>query len=87
MAASGSLSSAEAAYIAAGVAQGLRSDGRGCLDVRPIEIQPGVLLRASGSARLRLGATDVLVGVKVRMRRLRQGHPALRSGIVHDSIQ
>lgn len=45
--------------------QGVRLDGRGCNDFRPVEIQLGPIEQASGSARVHLGGTDVLVGVKV----------------------
>ena len=45
---------------------GARNDGRDCSDFRPIELELGVVPQASGSARLHLGNTDVVVGVKVR---------------------
>ena len=60
------LSAAEKEYIEQGVEQDIRNDGRGRLDYRPIEVQLGLIAQASGSARLRLGKTDVVVGVKVR---------------------
>jgi exosome complex component RRP42 len=60
------ISDAERAYIAQGVAQGLRNDGRGCRDMRPLELELGVIAQANGSARLRAGGTDVIVAVKVR---------------------
>jgi exosome complex component RRP42 len=59
------ISDAERAYIAQGVAQGLRNDGRGCRDVRPLELELGVVAAANGSARLHVGGTDVMVAVKV----------------------
>lgn len=59
------LSDAEVLYIAQGIEQGVRTDGRGCSDYRPLEFELGVIPQASGSARLHLGTTDVLVGVKV----------------------
>lgn len=59
------LSDAEVHYIQDGAAQGVRSDGRGALDVRPITLETGILPNASGSARVRVGnATDILVGIK-----------------------
>lgn len=59
------LGAAEKHYIAQGIQQNIRLDGRTCSDFRPIELQLGVVEQASGSARLRMGATDVIVGVKV----------------------
>lgn len=62
------LSEAEKAYIADGAAQGIRSDGRGMLDLRPVTLETGMLPTASGSARVRIGGvTDILVGVKAEV--------------------
>ena len=47
------------------LAKGKRSDGRGFTDYREIKIEPGAIERAEGSARVHLGETDVLVGVKI----------------------
>ena len=47
------------------IQHGLRLDGRSCDDLRPFELELGLIAQASGSARLRLGSTDVIVGVKV----------------------
>lgn len=55
----------EVAFCAACIQQSMRLDGRGCSDLRPIELELGVVPQAAGSARLHLGGTDVLVGVKV----------------------
>lgn len=44
--------------------EGKRIDGREFLEYRDIEIQTGVIGKAEGSARVRLGNTQVLVGVK-----------------------
>src|SRR4030043_448653 len=44
---------------------GKRLDGRGLTDYREFTIEEGLIERAEGSARIRLGKTDVLVGVKV----------------------
>lgn len=57
------LSSAEVTYTLQGIDQDLREDGRSRLDYRYLAIDVGIVPQASGSARLRLGATDVLVGV------------------------
>jgi hypothetical protein len=56
-------------YIAQGIELGIRSDGRGSLDCRPLELELGLIAQAHGSARLHLGRTDVIVGVKVGGRR------------------
>jgi exosome complex component RRP42 len=42
-----------------------RVDERGLTEYRKIEIESGVIERAEGSARVRLGKTDVMVGVKI----------------------
>lgn len=47
------------------IEQGKRLDERGLLDTREIKIEQGVIEKAEGSARVLLGKTEVLVGVKV----------------------
>ena len=47
------------------IASGKRTDGRGPTDYREIQIESGVIEKAEGSARVRLGKTEVLVGVKI----------------------
>ena len=44
-----------------------RCDGRKCLDYRPMEVETDVVSHASGSARIRLANTDILVGVKTEI--------------------
>jgi exosome complex component RRP42 len=44
---------------------GKRLDGRGLTDYREFTIEEGLIERAEGSARIHLGKTEVLVGVKV----------------------
>lgn len=44
---------------------GKRLDGRGLGDYREIKVEQGVIERAEGSARVLLGKTEVLVGVKI----------------------
>lgn len=58
-------SQSEVEYCILNVQQGLRLDGRANTDLRPISIQLGPIAQANGSARLRIGDTDVIVGVKV----------------------
>jgi exosome complex component RRP42 len=47
------------------LASGKRIDGRGLTEYREIQIESGVIERAEGSARVRLGKTEIIVGVKV----------------------
>lgn len=59
-----SLSPYERDFVLDGVDQDLRVDGRGRLDHRAMILELGTTPQASGSARLRLGDTDVMVAVK-----------------------
>jgi len=47
------------------IEKGKRLDERGLLDTREIKIEQGIIEKAEGSARVLLGKTEVLVGVKV----------------------
>jgi exosome complex component RRP42 len=47
------------------ISKGKRLDGRGLDEVRPIEIEVGLIKKANGSARVKLGNTEVVAGVKV----------------------
>ncbi len=47
--------------------EGKRIDGRGLEDYRELEIKTNVIEKAEGSAWVRLGNTQVLVGIKVDM--------------------
>jgi exosome complex component RRP42 len=47
------------------VSQGKRLDGRALTDHREFQLETGVAGRAEGSARVRLGKTEVLVGIKI----------------------
>jgi len=47
------------------IEKGKRLDGRGLTDYRELKIEEGLIERAEGSARVLLGKTEVLVGVKV----------------------
>ena len=44
---------------------GKRLDGRGLFEYRDIEIETGVSINAEGSSRVRIGKTEVIVGVKM----------------------
>lgn len=45
--------------------RGMRGDGRAFDEMRTLQIETGVIENAEGSARVRLGDTDVIVGIKV----------------------
>ena len=60
-------SSAEVLYSLQGVANYFRDDGRGRLDYRHLTLEVGLFPQASGSSRLQLGATDVLVAVTAEL--------------------
>jgi len=45
--------------------EGKRFDGRKLLDYRKIEIETGISKNAEGSARVKIGDTEVIVGVKL----------------------
>ncbi|HKF16623.1 MAG TPA: polyribonucleotide nucleotidyltransferase [Candidatus Dormibacteraeota bacterium] len=47
------------------IEEGVRLDGRGLKDIRPIEVQTGVLPRAHGSALFRRGQTETLTVLTV----------------------
>ena len=47
------------------LSSGKRLDGRELNEYRKIQLESGVIERAEGSARVRLGKTEVLVGVKI----------------------
>ncbi|CAL2269432.1 unnamed protein product [Prunus armeniaca] len=63
------LSIGEKHFIQGGIAQDLRSDGRKRLTTRPIYVETGVISQANGSARVRMGATDVIASVKAELGR------------------
>ncbi len=47
------------------LAEGKRLDGRGLTESRPIKIETNIIQKANGSARVTLGNTQVIAGVKV----------------------
>jgi exosome complex component RRP42 len=49
------------------ISSGKRLDRRGLTDYREVKIEVGVIERAEGSARVRLGKTEVLVGTKIEV--------------------
>ncbi|XP_045447650.1 exosome complex component RRP42 [Melitaea cinxia] len=71
------LSPTEKIYILHGVQDDYRSDGRTNIDYRPMELETDVVSHASGSARLRLANTDILVGVKTEIDVPKSDNPGL----------
>lgn len=61
------LSSGEKTFILHGVDADFRNDGRQRCEYRSIEIETKLMPQTHGSSRLRIGNTDVLVGVKVEL--------------------
>jgi len=49
------------------IANGKRLDGREIYEHREIQLEVGVIEKAEGSARVRLGKTEVLVGIKIEV--------------------
>ena len=49
------------------IEEGKRLDGRDLTDYRQMKIEQGIIERAEGSARVLLGKTEVVVGVKIEM--------------------
>lgn len=47
--------------------KGKRLDGRELDDYREIKVEYGIIEKAEGSARVRLGKTEVVVGIKIEM--------------------
>lgn len=49
------------------ISHGKRLDERGLNDHREVQIEVGIIERAEGSARVRLGKTEVMVGIKIEL--------------------
>jgi len=49
------------------ISHGKRLDERGLNDYREVQIEMGIIERAEGSARVRLGKTEVMVGTKIEV--------------------
>ena len=63
------LSRAERSYVLDGLcaSPAQRSDGRGLRDVRPIQLESSMSQQADGSARVVLGSTEVMCGIKAEV--------------------
>lgn len=60
-----SVSAGEREYVRECVDLGLRGDSRKCDEYRTVRVEAGNIPQATGSARVQIGGTDVMVGVKV----------------------
>ena len=49
------------------LSRGMRLDGRGLSDMRELTIETNVIEKAEGSARVKLGNTELIAGVKVNL--------------------
>jgi exosome complex component RRP42 len=52
-------------YVLKSLKDGIRADGRQLLEYRKIEVESHISANAEGSARVKIGDTEVLVGVKL----------------------
>eukprot|EP00002_Diphylleia_rotans_P015453 TRINITY_DN2999_c0_g1_i1.p1 TRINITY_DN2999_c0_g1~~TRINITY_DN2999_c0_g1_i1.p1 ORF type:complete len:289 (-),score=53.73 TRINITY_DN2999_c0_g1_i1:43-909(-) len=78
-------SQGERFYLLGGIEQNMRNDGRGRLDYRRVTLETNVLPLTSGSARLRLGKTDVLVGLRPELTEPIPSRP--NEGIIRFSVE
>jgi exosome complex component RRP42 len=72
-------------YIYGLAKRGERADGRALDEYRPIQVEVGVIEKAEGSARVRIGNTQVLVGIK-----LQPGEPfadAPETGVIITNVE
>ncbi|KAJ3380829.1 Exosome complex component RRP42 [Lobulomyces angularis] len=61
------ISPAEFDYIKKGIESNIRADGRANQDYRSFIIETNLINQASGSCRVLLDQTDILVGIKVEI--------------------
>jgi len=61
------VSHSERLFIKKGVELNVRNDGRTRMDYRPFTIKTAVIPHSSGSCRLKLGRTDILISVKAEL--------------------
>lgn len=61
------ISESERIFIIHGVDLDIRSDGRKCMDYRTVMVEQNVIETCNGSAHVRSGNTDVLVGIKLEL--------------------
>jgi exosome complex component RRP42 len=61
------LSEGEKLFIIHSVSDNCRTDGRKCLEYRKIDLETDVISGCHGSCHVRIGKTDLLVGVKLQI--------------------
>ncbi len=61
------ISEIEKSHINSLVKKDQRIDGRNFLDYRKISVETDVILKAEGSARVKIGNTDIIAGVKISL--------------------
>lgn len=66
-------SHAELSYAATAVKKAFRADGRAPTDYRNISVATGVVAQANGSARVSLGGTEIVCGIKLDTEDLHEG--------------
>ncbi|XP_076469813.1 exosome complex component RRP42-like [Babylonia areolata] len=69
------LSEAEKVFIIHGVQENFREDGRSNDEYRQMDLETGLMPNTSGSARLRLANTEILVGVKAELEEPKPDQP------------
>lgn len=72
MSLSSAISEGERIYICGGVDLNFRSDGRSCDDYNLISVETNVTHNCDGSAHVRSGHNDVLVGIKLEIEEVLQ---------------
>ncbi|GAB2301166.1 hypothetical protein Dimus_035199 [Dionaea muscipula] len=77
------LSIGEKLFIQSGIAQDLRCDGRRRLTYRPLYVETGVIPQANGSARVRMGETDVIATVKAELGKPSPSQPDKGKVFIH----
>lgn len=61
------LSEVEKRFVTSLVSKGRRADGRALDEMRPLTIETGLIKKAEGSARVSLGETKVIAGIKAEV--------------------
>ncbi|NVM03201.1 MAG: exosome complex protein Rrp42 [Candidatus Helarchaeota archaeon] len=61
------ISEIEKSHINSLVKKNQRIDGRDFLEYRKISLETGVILKAEGSARVRIGKTEIIAGIKISL--------------------
>nr|XP_043618656.1 exosome complex component RRP42-like [Erigeron canadensis] len=71
----GIISVGEKHFMQGSIAQALRTDGRTSLTYRPITVEAGVIPQANGSARVKMGRTEVIASIKAELGKPRSSAP------------